>query len=72
MKQKIALKVHMQCVKCKSKALQVAAKSTGVSFVGFEGEKIVVKGDGVDAVELAIALRKKVGQTEIVSIQEDK
>lgn len=44
-----------------------------MNFVGIEGEeKVVVKGDGVDAVDLVSALRKKVGRTDIVSLGEDK
>jgi len=46
-----------------------------VNFVGLEGDekdKIVVIGDGVDAVKLTNCLRKKVGQTEIVSLGEVK
>lgn len=43
----------------------------GVSFVGLEGdekEKVVVIGDGVDAVKLTNCLRKKVGHTDILSV----
>ena len=49
--------------------------NAGVNFVGLEGDekdKIVVIGDGVDAVKLTNCLRKKVGQTEIVSLGEVK
>jgi hypothetical protein len=49
--------------------------SVGVNFVGLEGEekdKLVVIGDGVDAVKLTNCLRKKVGHTEIVSLGEVK
>lgn len=47
----------------------------GVNFVGLEGEskeKLVVIGDGVDAVKLTNSLRKKVGQTDIISLAEVK
>lgn len=39
--------------------------------MGLEGEgkeKVVVIGDGVDAVELTKCLRKKIGQTDIISV----
>ncbi|KAK2448132.1 Copper transport protein family [Trifolium repens] len=73
--QKIVVKVHMSCQKCRTKALKVAAATYGVNFVGLEGEdkdKLVVIGDGVDAVKLTNCLRKKVGHTEIVSLREVK
>ncbi|KAI9112954.1 hypothetical protein K1719_016068 [Acacia pycnantha] len=43
----------------------------GVSVVGLEGdekEKVVVVGDGVEAIELTNFLRKKVGYTDILSV----
>ncbi|XWS71273.1 hypothetical protein CRYUN_Cryun03dG0124200 [Craigia yunnanensis] len=75
MKQKVVLKVAMKCQKCKSKALKVAAEQEGVSFVGLEGEqkdKVVVIGDGVDVVKLTTNLRKKVGDTQIISLAPQK
>ncbi|KAI9076081.1 hypothetical protein K1719_041942 [Acacia pycnantha] len=71
MKQKIVMKVHMCCQKCRTKALKLVASANGVSFVGLEGderEKVVVIGEGVDAVKLTNCLRKKVGHTEILSV----
>lgn len=47
----------------------------GVNFVGLEGpekNKVVVIGDGVDAVKLTSCLRKKVGQTEILTVENVK
>lgn len=47
--------------------------NVGVYYVGLEGEDkdhVVVIGNGVDAVELVISMRKKVGRTEIISIYE--
>ncbi|CAK8531237.1 unnamed protein product [Lathyrus sativus] len=75
MKQKIVMKVSMNCQKCRTKALKVVASANGVSFVGLEGEekdKLMVIGDGIDAVKLTNCLRKKVGYTEIVSLGEVK
>ncbi len=47
----------------------------GVNFVGLEGaekDKVVVIGDGIDAAKLATSLRKKVGQTDIISVGDVK
>ncbi|XP_030972716.1 heavy metal-associated isoprenylated plant protein 47-like isoform X1 [Quercus lobata] len=55
MTQKIVMKVQMNCQKCQTKALTVAAEANGVNFVGLEGaekDKVVVIGDGVDAAML--------------------
>ena len=43
--------------------------------MGLEGadkDKVVVIGDGVDAARLATTMRKKVGQTDIISVAEVK
>lgn len=41
--------------------------------MAFEGEdKVVVVGEGVDAVPLVNRLRKKVGPTEVISLGEAK
>ncbi|KAJ6700431.1 hypothetical protein OIU79_013464 [Salix purpurea] len=70
MKQKIVLRVQMNCEKCRIKTLRVVSDADGVSSVGFEGENkqnVVVIGD-VDAAGLASRLRKKVGHTDIISV----
>ncbi|XP_059431245.1 heavy metal-associated isoprenylated plant protein 41-like [Corylus avellana] len=71
MKQKIVMKVQMNCLKCQSKALQVAAEANGVSFVGLgaQKDKVEVIGDGVDAPKLVKSLRKKVGHTELLTVE---
>ncbi|KAF9664319.1 hypothetical protein SADUNF_Sadunf16G0006100 [Salix dunnii] len=77
-KQKIVLKVQMNCQKCRTKALKVLADADGVSSMGLKREKkenIVVIGEGVDAARLASSFRKKVGHTEIaisVAVSVDK
>ncbi|GJN27323.1 hypothetical protein PR202_gb15337 [Eleusine coracana subsp. coracana] len=71
-KQKIVIKVHMTCDKCRKKALGIAATAHGVQSMGIEGEdreQLVVVGDGVDAINLTSCLRKKVGSTEIVTVE---
>ncbi|CAN0890872.1 Disease resistance protein RGA5 [Linum grandiflorum] len=71
MTNKIVYRLQLSCMKCQTKALQVAAAAQGVNFVGFEGdskENLVVVGDDVDPVKLAIKLRKKVKVAEILSV----
>ncbi|XP_027338241.1 heavy metal-associated isoprenylated plant protein 47 [Abrus precatorius] len=73
--QKIVMRVDMNCQKCRTKALKVVASANGVNFVGLEGEEkdnLVVIGDGMDPVKLTNSLRKKVGQTHIISLAEVK
>ncbi|KAG7619584.1 hypothetical protein ISN44_As04g004750 [Arabidopsis suecica] len=68
---KILMSVSMRCDKCRSEALKIGAKTTGVTFVGIEGEekdKVVVIGEGVDAACLVVRLRKKVGFADIISV----
>ncbi|KAL9451954.1 hypothetical protein AB3S75_007874 [Citrus x aurantiifolia] len=75
MKQKIVMKVQMNCQKCRTQALKHVAEAGGVDFVGLEGsekDKVVVIGEGVDAVKLAAGLRKKVGHTDLISVAEIK
>ncbi|KAL6332795.1 hypothetical protein AAG906_015058 [Vitis piasezkii] len=75
MKQKIVMKTHMNCQKCRSKALQIVAEGEGVDFVAIEGDqkdKVVVIGVGVDPIKLTCNLRKKVGPTDIISVSEVK
>ncbi|KAL6845833.1 hypothetical protein ACP4OV_024408 [Aristida adscensionis] len=72
MKQKIVIRVHMRCDKCRSKALGVAATTHGVESMAIEGEdreQLVVVGDGVDATCLTSCLRRKVGGAQIVSVE---
>ncbi|KAJ7963511.1 Heavy metal transport/detoxification protein [Quillaja saponaria] len=75
MQQKIIMKVEMDSEKCRSKALQIAAVAQGVSSVSIEGkdkDEVVVVGEEVDSVCLAMTLRKKLGHARIVSVQEVK
>ncbi|GMY30803.1 heavy metal-associated isoprenylated plant protein 47-like [Fagus crenata] len=75
MKQKIVMKVQMNCEKCRTKALKIAAEAKGVSSVAIEGadkSQVVVIGDEVDSASLTRSLRKKLGHATIVSVQELK
>ncbi|KAL5565564.1 hypothetical protein UlMin_028728 [Ulmus minor] len=75
MKQKIVVKVQMNCNKCRKKAMKIAAMANGVNSVKIEGEdkdRVVVTGDGVDPVCLTSSLRKKVGSSTLLSVEEVK
>ncbi|KAK1267782.1 hypothetical protein QJS04_geneDACA013820 [Acorus gramineus] len=75
MKQKIVMNVQMSCEKCRSKALETAAKVEGVYSVAIQGkekDQVVVIGDGVDAVRLTNLLRKKLGKADIITLGEAK
>ena len=43
-----------------------------LSLEGAEKDKVVVIGEGVDAVSLAATMRKKVGHTDIISVAKMK
>ncbi|KAJ0986947.1 hypothetical protein J5N97_005303 [Dioscorea zingiberensis] len=75
MKQKIVIKVNMECEKCRSKAMKLVASITGVESVALEGkdrDQLVVIGDGVDSINLTNILRKKVGHADLVTVNEVK
>ncbi|XP_043725841.1 heavy metal-associated isoprenylated plant protein 47-like [Telopea speciosissima] len=75
MKQKIVMKVQMNCQKCRTKACEIAASSDGVEEIRIEGEEkdqVVVIGEGVDSIRMVQCLRKKVGWAYILSIGEVK
>ncbi|KAI4350966.1 hypothetical protein L6164_005368 [Bauhinia variegata] len=72
LQQKIILKVQLDCDKCRSKALKIAAEAKGVSSVSLEGDdrdKLVVTGE-VDAVCLARVLRKKFRCVTLQSVED--
>ncbi|TMW91562.1 heavy metal-associated isoprenylated plant protein 47 [Solanum lycopersicum] len=75
MMQKIVIRVHHKCKKCQSKALMIAAMSTGVNSVALEGEKkdkVVIIGEAVDAAGITSLLRKKVGHASLELVDEVK
>ncbi|KAK4278238.1 hypothetical protein QN277_016108 [Acacia crassicarpa] len=75
MQQKIVIKVTLDCKKCRSKALTIAASAKGVSSVSIEGrdrDQVVVIGDGMDPVCLVRLLRKKFRLVRILSVQQLK
>ncbi|XP_012442899.1 heavy metal-associated isoprenylated plant protein 47 isoform X3 [Gossypium raimondii] len=75
MKQKMVLKVQMNCEKCRTQALRIAAASQGVTSVAIqrqEKDELMVVGDGVDSVKLTRCLRKKLHYATILTIEEIK
>ncbi|XP_012574753.1 heavy metal-associated isoprenylated plant protein 47-like isoform X2 [Cicer arietinum] len=75
MKQKIVIKLHMDCEKCRNKALKTAAEVKGVVSVALEGDdkdRVCVTGDNIDTVCLANMLKKKFNDVTILSVEEVK
>ncbi|KAK3199884.1 hypothetical protein Dsin_023299 [Dipteronia sinensis] len=76
MKQKIVIKVHGGCKKCWTKVMKIIAVAEGeiisVAWEGEEMDKVVVIGDGVDAVTLTRKLNKKLGPAELLIVEEVK
>uniref|UniRef100_A0ACD5URE3 Uncharacterized protein n=1 Tax=Avena sativa TaxID=4498 RepID=A0ACD5URE3_AVESA len=75
MKQKIVIMVSMPCDKCRAKAMELAARATGVISVAITGDytdRLEVVGDGVDLVCLVSCLRRKVGRAVIQQVEEVK
>ncbi|XP_021852435.1 heavy metal-associated isoprenylated plant protein 41-like [Spinacia oleracea] len=75
MKQKIVVQVKMSCGKCRKKAMKIAASAEGVISVAIQGkdkDEIVVIGIRVDSAGLCTALRKKLGDANLLSVQEIK
>ncbi|KAF3453343.1 hypothetical protein FNV43_RR03783 [Rhamnella rubrinervis] len=74
--QKIVIELQIQCDKCRSKALQIAAGENGVNTVGFKGahkNQMVIIGDGIiDASRLTKSLRNKVGYADLLTVEELK
>ncbi|CAM8978765.1 unnamed protein product [Rhodiola kirilowii] len=74
MKQKIVFQVNMPSAKCEKRAKKIVALTEGLISMAIEASKqqLVVVGVGIDAANLATSLKKKVGHTTIVSIEEVK
>ncbi|KAG6668726.1 heavy metal-associated isoprenylated plant protein 41-like [Carya illinoinensis] len=75
MKQKIVIKVQMTCDKCRTKAMKIAATSSGVISVGIQGpdkDQLVVTGEGVDSACLTLSLKKKLCYATILTVEEVK
>ncbi|XVE50788.1 hypothetical protein DITRI_Ditri01bG0191100 [Diplodiscus trichospermus] len=75
MKQKIVIKVSMHCDKCRAKAMKIAAAVDGVVSVALHGpdkDKLMITGDGIDAVCLTSCLRKELCHATIETVEEVK
>ncbi|KAK7246040.1 hypothetical protein RIF29_40897 [Crotalaria pallida] len=67
------MRVFMHGQERKTKALKVASGTSGVYSVAIEGgakDRVVVIGEELDAARLTKCMRKKVGHTELVSVEE--
>ncbi|XP_072973740.1 heavy metal-associated isoprenylated plant protein 47-like [Typha angustifolia] len=74
MKQKITIKLQINCEAKRKKAMVVAA-SRGADSVALEGEdknQLVVVGENVDSACLTHILRRKVGRATILKVEEVK
>ncbi|KAB2086083.1 hypothetical protein ES319_A04G004500v1, partial [Gossypium barbadense] len=75
MQQKMVLKVQMNCEKCQTQALRIAAAAQGVTHMPIQGkekDELMVTGDEVDSVKLTRCLRKKLHHATILTIEEIK
>ncbi|XP_068503264.1 heavy metal-associated isoprenylated plant protein 16-like isoform X2 [Phaseolus vulgaris] len=75
MKQKVVIKLQMDCDKCRNKALKIAAEVPGVTSVALEGDdsdRVAVSGENVDMVCLANQLKKKFSSVVIVTVEDLK
>nr|6R8K_B Chain B, NBS-LRR class disease resistance protein Pikh-1 [Oryza sativa Japonica Group]6R8M_A Chain A, NBS-LRR class disease resistance protein Pikh-1 [Oryza sativa]6R8M_B Chain B, NBS-LRR class disease resistance protein Pikh-1 [Oryza sativa]6R8M_E Chain E, NBS-LRR class disease resistance protein Pikh-1 [Oryza sativa]6R8M_F Chain F, NBS-LRR class disease resistance protein Pikh-1 [Oryza sativa] len=75
LKQKIVIKVAMEGNNCRSKAMALVASTGGVDSVALVGDlrdKIEVVGYGIDPIKLISALRKKVGDAELLQVSQAK
>ncbi|XP_017238601.1 heavy metal-associated isoprenylated plant protein 47 [Daucus carota subsp. sativus] len=72
MMQKVLIRVTMvDQKKSRTKAMQIAATVSGVESVALKGDnrdQLEIIGDGIDTVELAKLLRKKVGGADLLSV----
>ncbi|XP_004491486.1 heavy metal-associated isoprenylated plant protein 47-like [Cicer arietinum] len=76
MKQKIVIEVPLHCAKCKKKILAICTTADGVETVTLEREgrdRVVIKGEDVDAARVTQCLREKVtGYARLVSVAKDE
>ncbi|XP_058218089.1 uncharacterized protein LOC131329053 isoform X1 [Rhododendron vialii] len=71
--QRVVIKVALKGKKSRSKIWEIVGKVPGVESVAFAGHDknhVVVIGDGIDSVDLTVLLRKKVGSSELVSVDQ--
>ncbi|XP_029125760.1 heavy metal-associated isoprenylated plant protein 47-like [Cajanus cajan] len=76
MGQKIEIEVPLHCERCKRKIMTICTTADGVSSVSFQREnkldRVMVKGEGIDAAGLTACLRKKVNKyAKLLSVDND-
>ncbi|XP_058742871.1 heavy metal-associated isoprenylated plant protein 47-like [Vicia villosa] len=75
MTQKIVIEIPLHCAKCKRKILGICTIADGVTSVSFEREgkdRVVIKGEDVDAARVTQCLREKVSKyARLVSVARD-
>ncbi|TYI31730.1 hypothetical protein ES332_A04G004900v1 [Gossypium tomentosum] len=72
MKQKMVLKVQMNCEKCRAQALRIAAATQGVTQMAIQGQEkdeLMVTREEVDSVKLTRCLRKKLHHATVLTIE---
>uniref|UniRef100_A0A0D9XBV1 HMA domain-containing protein n=1 Tax=Leersia perrieri TaxID=77586 RepID=A0A0D9XBV1_9ORYZ len=67
-KQKIVLKLLLDGEKKKRKAFKAAVGTNGVTSASMEGDKLIVIGEGVDAIALTTMLRRSIGNVELLTV----
>ncbi|KAJ4755119.1 Heavy metal transport/detoxification superfamily protein [Rhynchospora pubera] len=67
-KQKFVLKLKLDDGNKRKKALKTVATTNGVTSMRLDGDKLIVIGDGTDAVHLTTQLRKKMGYADLISV----
>ncbi|KAB1206747.1 hypothetical protein CJ030_MR7G013506 [Morella rubra] len=74
MKQKMVIKVQVNCEECRIKALRLAAKPgvTSLAIEGSDKDELVVIDEGIDSVNLTRSLRKKLRHAKILKVEEVK
>ncbi|XP_058211250.1 heavy metal-associated isoprenylated plant protein 16-like [Rhododendron vialii] len=74
MKRKVVVKLcSMNGQKSRSKALKIVVGVSGVESATLkEQDQIEVTGEDIDAVAIAMSLRKKVGFADLVAVEEKK
>ncbi|KAH6768755.1 hypothetical protein C2S51_014091 [Perilla frutescens var. frutescens] len=75
MQQKIVFQIRLPCSKCPREALKIVAEANGVESIAIEGKQkneVVVTGENIDIIKLALRLRKKVGCTDVISVSQLK
>nr|CAD1824386.1 unnamed protein product [Ananas comosus var. bracteatus] len=71
-KQKMEIKVQVECKCVRQQAMKIASLIDGVENVGVEGDKLVITGTGIYWVRLLKLLEKKLGCIQLLTLAEVK